>query len=204
MVDDLPFNDVEPSEWHEISSSRSVLDPKTLSSCSYDWTGGHPQKSIVNNIATHLMKQERRSRIWEKKVQDVSRLHRQPLEIIFEVFTHLHPLDLHHLARTTKAIRSLIMTRASSWLWELVFEQNAEVPPCPPELSFPRWTNLLFGPTICEKCTTHEDTLNMTMRQRVCTSCEPWVRIFTDDDFAAALSRWGSNGASGPGKAFDN
>ncbi|RDB27364.1 hypothetical protein Hypma_004481 [Hypsizygus marmoreus] len=168
MEGDLPFHEVEPSEWKEISTSRSILDPKFLWLRSRDegTVEKKPEKTL-NYTTAQLMKDERRKQSWEKRTRDLSCLLRQPPEIVFEVFGHVHPLDLYHLARSTKALRSLVMTRNSSWLWEVVFERNPAVPPCPPELSFPRWTDLLFGPMVCEKCNHNFGSLNATTRHKL-------------------------------------
>ncbi|TFK56368.1 hypothetical protein OE88DRAFT_1729885 [Heliocybe sulcata] len=67
-----------------------------------------------------------------------------PLDILYEVFQHLQPLDLLHTARTTKALRKILMSRSSKSTWEVSFSGDPDVPPCPPDMSLPAWARLLY------------------------------------------------------------
>lgn len=114
------------------------------------------------------MKEERQRKFWGVKIKDLSNLLNQPVEIFYEVLSpmlilfcfadaplskvlgHLHPLDFYHLARTTKQFRALVISRKFAWLWNLVFERNPSIPPCPPDLSAPKWVDLMFSPLICD------------------------------------------------------
>ena len=56
-----------------------------------------------------------------------------------------------NLARTSKALRQLLMSRKSMWVW-IVARRNAGavMAPDPPEdMSEPAWALLLFGPSVC-------------------------------------------------------
>jgi hypothetical protein len=68
-----------------------------------------------------------------------------------QVFSELGPMDLVNLARTSKALRQVLMSRASLSVW-LVARRNAgitKVPDPPEDMSEPSWALLLFGPAVC-------------------------------------------------------
>jgi hypothetical protein len=69
-----------------------------------------------------------------------------------QVFSYLHPLDLHHFSRTTKLLRTMVMSRSASWLWKIVFLRNLSIPPCPAYVSEPQWADILFGQSVCQVC----------------------------------------------------
>jgi hypothetical protein len=60
-------------------------------------------------------------------------------------------MDLVNLARTSKALRQVLMSRKSLSVW-LVARRNAgitKVPDPPEDMSEPSWALLLFGPAVC-------------------------------------------------------
>ncbi|KAI0684347.1 hypothetical protein C8Q76DRAFT_314579 [Earliella scabrosa] len=67
-----------------------------------------------------------------------------PLEIFYEVVTWLEPLDLLHLARTSKELRALLMSKGNSRLWKAARRNKPGLPDCPPHLSEPRYAASLF------------------------------------------------------------
>jgi hypothetical protein len=90
----------------------------------------------------------------------LKRLTEVPLDILFEVrggffvslalielgqiFSHLHPLDLLHLARTTQAFRALLMRRSATSVWKATIANIEGLPVCPPDLNEPQYVNLAF------------------------------------------------------------
>jgi hypothetical protein len=63
-------------------------------------------------------------------------------------------MDLVNLARTSKALREVLMSRKSIWVW-LIARRNAgatKVPEPPDDMSEPAWALLLFGPAVCSVC----------------------------------------------------
>lgn len=61
------------------------------------------------------------------------------------------PMDLVNLARTSKALRQVLMSRKSMWVW-IAARRNAGavmVPDPPEDISEPAWALLLFGPAVC-------------------------------------------------------
>lgn len=74
-----------------------------------------------------------------------------PLDIGFEVFSHVDPLSLLHLARTSKDLREMLMTRRSSSIWRAARRNVEGLPDCPSYLSEPQYANLVFSP-YCHNC----------------------------------------------------
>nr|VWO94846.1 F-box domain protein [Ganoderma boninense] len=105
------------------------------------------------------------------KRKSLSKLPDMPLDILYEVFAHLHPYDLLHLARTTKAFRSLLMSRSSITLWRQSIATVPDLPECPPDLTEPAYANLLFDPH-CHFCVkARVMTVMWTCRLRCCKPC---------------------------------
>ncbi|KAK7045391.1 hypothetical protein VNI00_007642 [Paramarasmius palmivorus] len=73
-----------------------------------------------------------------------------PLDIMLEIFTHLHPKDLLNLARTSKDLRSVLLSKTSAQVWRAVL-RNARLPPLPKDLSEPEYASLAFD-TWCNVC----------------------------------------------------
>ena len=62
----------------------------------------------------------------------------------FQILSLLDPLDLLHLARTSKDFRNLLMSRSSISLWKVARLNIEGLPDCPPYLSEPAYANLAF------------------------------------------------------------
>jgi hypothetical protein len=76
-------------------------------------------------------------------------------------------MDLLNLARTTKAFRQLLMRKSSAFVWKAALGQVEGLPDCPPDLSEPQYTNLVFYP--------HCHVSLMVLLHR--TFCEPGVTV---------------------------
>ncbi|KAL0575696.1 hypothetical protein V5O48_006284 [Marasmius crinis-equi] len=74
-----------------------------------------------------------------------------PMDVVLEVFTHLQPLDILHLARTSKNLREMLMNRSSSPIWRAARQNIPGLPPLPAELSEPQYAALAFD-SICQVC----------------------------------------------------
>ncbi|KAJ7510114.1 hypothetical protein B0H11DRAFT_1957751 [Mycena galericulata] len=77
-----------------------------------------------------------------------------PLDILFEIFSLVHPLDLLHLTRTTKPFRRFLLNRANVAIWRSAFAtcNNEGGPPgCPTYMCEPAWARVAFEKT-CHIC----------------------------------------------------
>lgn len=76
-------------------------------------------------LATGITKEPRTTC---KRRQDLLQM---PLDILFEVFGHLLPLDALNLARTPKALRNVVMHRSAVSIWKAAFSNLSVSLPCP-------------------------------------------------------------------------
>jgi hypothetical protein len=60
------------------------------------------------------------------------------------VFRNLPPYDLLRLARTTKSLRSILLSKNARSVWIDALEAVAGLPPCPEDMSEPAYTRLTF------------------------------------------------------------
>ncbi|TFK78431.1 hypothetical protein K466DRAFT_560510 [Polyporus arcularius HHB13444] len=68
-----------------------------------------------------------------------------PMDIFFEITAHLDPIDILQLARVSKDLRAMLLSRTSRHIW-IATRKNVSPPPpdCPESLSEPRYAYLLF------------------------------------------------------------
>ncbi|KAJ3770833.1 hypothetical protein FB446DRAFT_136038 [Lentinula raphanica] len=95
-----------------------------------------------------------------------------PLDVILEIFCYLEPRDLLRLARTTKDLRAILMSKSSVNIWRTVLGNVEGLPPCPTDLNEPQFANLLFEP-YCHVCmrSAHCDNILWNIRVRSCQKC---------------------------------
>ncbi|RDB24403.1 hypothetical protein Hypma_008379 [Hypsizygus marmoreus] len=109
--------------------------------------------------------------VGKKKFWDLRVLLDLPLDLIYEIFGHLHPLDVYNIAQTTKALQNIILERNSRSLWKTVYERHPDIPQCPPHMPEPAWTMLIFIPSVCEECGDYRVFTDFSLRRRLCQSC---------------------------------
>ncbi|KZT19471.1 hypothetical protein NEOLEDRAFT_1142039 [Neolentinus lepideus HHB14362 ss-1] len=94
-----------------------------------------------------------------------------PLDVLFEIFGHLLPLDLLHLARITKAFRRILMHRSSKTIWKNALSNIDGLPPCPDDMSEPAYANLAFD-LHCHDCDKKNiRNVDFRLRVRYCSTC---------------------------------
>ncbi|KAA1467024.1 hypothetical protein DENSPDRAFT_831982 [Dentipellis sp. KUC8613] len=100
-----------------------------------------------------------------------------PLDILYEILSHLMPVDLLQLARANKSLRALLMSPSSSFktIWKTVRE-NASCPDPIPEplegLSEPKWAYLLFEDRNCVECGEWNiEAITLEFKRRLCEKC---------------------------------
>ena len=106
-----------------------------------------------NYVRGHTLRKLRTSENCIKvKNGTLQRFLKLPPELIWEAFGWLHPIDLMHLSRATKDLRSMILSRQAQPTWEKVYAAYApehhpwelEVCPPPDEISYPKWTSWMY------------------------------------------------------------
>ncbi|KDR77420.1 hypothetical protein GALMADRAFT_245613 [Galerina marginata CBS 339.88] len=95
-----------------------------------------------------------------------------PVELVFEIFSLLDPVDLLHLSRISKSWRNLLMTRSSLSVWKAARSNLSNFPDCPDGLNEPQYANLAFGKS-CYFCSqTYGNTrLIWAASLRTCGRC---------------------------------
>ncbi|KAK7056954.1 hypothetical protein VNI00_002672 [Paramarasmius palmivorus] len=97
-----------------------------------------------------------------------------PIDILYEIFSHLHPNDLLRLSWATKALREILMSRTSASVWkasreEIGFDDSMIPTFC--DLNEPTLAKMLFCP-ICTYCGTVKATqITWNAFSRVCKDC---------------------------------
>ncbi|THU96056.1 hypothetical protein K435DRAFT_665199 [Dendrothele bispora CBS 962.96] len=74
-----------------------------------------------------------------------------PLDILFEIFSYLEPLDILQLSRTSYELRDLLMHRSSASVWRAARSNVVGLPPLPFDLDEPQYANLAFD-SYCHVC----------------------------------------------------
>jgi len=101
-------------------------------------------------------------------------MNEMPNDILLEIFSHVEPIDLFHVSRTTKALRDLITRSNSIFVWRRVYNSEngtKKPPPCPEDINPIRYSNLLFGRN-CQVCgSINGDVVHWTGRLRFCVEC---------------------------------
>ncbi|KAK6987598.1 F-box domain-containing protein [Favolaschia claudopus] len=100
------------------------------------------------------------------------------LDIIIEIITYLHPLELSQLARVNKAFRGLLNSSATDLIWRRSFlvdddpqNQKFRLPRCPAGISGRQLTRLLYCPLACEVCGASIESPDYNLWRRICLQC---------------------------------
>ncbi|KAF8181619.1 hypothetical protein BJ912DRAFT_608613 [Pholiota molesta] len=83
----------------------------------------------------------------------LEKLVEMPLDVLFEIFGKLDPLDLLHISHATKALRAILMSRSSVSVWRSARSNVIGLPDCPDDLNEPQYATLVFVPrcSFCQK-----------------------------------------------------
>ncbi|KAJ3729704.1 hypothetical protein C8R42DRAFT_706608 [Lentinula raphanica] len=97
-----------------------------------------------------------------------------PLDVILEIFCYLEPGDLLRLARTTRDLRDILMSKSRESIWRLARGNVEELPPRPADLNEPQYANFLFE-SYCHSCLRSNKRCKITIlwnfRMRACRKC---------------------------------
>ncbi|KIL00812.1 hypothetical protein PAXRUDRAFT_821269 [Paxillus rubicundulus Ve08.2h10] len=108
---------------------------------------------------------------WSRVAGRLAGLMEMPMDILFEIFGHLMPLDVLRLARTTKQFRRVLMHRSSLSIWIAARKNVPDFPDCPPYMSEPEFANLVFD-THCHECLSPNiRSVDWRIGRRICSKC---------------------------------
>ncbi|KAL4242870.1 hypothetical protein ABKN59_011380 [Abortiporus biennis] len=96
-----------------------------------------------------------------------------PLEVLFEIFCSMHPRDLLHLSRATKAFRAVLTNKYAIRFWKASFRYHAkQLPPRFPNMNELALANLWFSPH-CHNCLRQNiRDIMWDLRARYCNMCK--------------------------------
>ncbi|KAJ6609353.1 hypothetical protein B0H10DRAFT_2225993 [Mycena sp. CBHHK59/15] len=93
------------------------------------------------------------------------------LDVLFEIFGHLQPIDVLRLSRTSKEFRKLLMHKSSISIWTSSLKNvSPSLPACPPGMNEPQWVHLLFDAT-CHVCNKIVRKIDWGLYVRLCAKC---------------------------------
>ncbi|TDL24417.1 hypothetical protein BD410DRAFT_785875 [Rickenella mellea] len=100
----------------------------------------------------------------------LSQLINMPVDIFIEIASHLTPLDLLHMARSSKRLRQNLMSKHSRPIWRTA-RNSLRMPDCPPDMSEPQYAHFTFTKNcyVCDKITVQ--TIEYALRVRLCKRC---------------------------------
>ncbi|TRM60706.1 hypothetical protein BD626DRAFT_503595 [Schizophyllum amplum] len=109
-----------------------------------------------------------------KNAREEGPLEDLPVELLYETFAYLHPIDLLNVAQTSRALKSVVMDQAFSSVWKAslaTLHGRWNMPPAPEGRSQAEHANLLFGDT-CIFCWTARSTVTAwSLNARFCREC---------------------------------
>ncbi|KAG2122589.1 hypothetical protein DEU56DRAFT_831761 [Suillus clintonianus] len=135
---------------------------------------------------------------WQPRPGKLAALMNLPMDVLFEVFGHLNPLDILRLARTTKQFRRVLMHRSSMSVWKNARDNVPNMPDCPPFWTEPHYANLAFDPH-CHECSA-PGVRNVDWRigRRICAKCSKtcMVDAYPGESIISSLvpSKYGKRG----------
>ncbi|KAL1727661.1 hypothetical protein EV714DRAFT_286300 [Schizophyllum commune] len=128
----------------------------------------HPAKRRKGNrgktVNPKTTKQTRR------RGKSLAGLPNMPFDILYEIFGYLHPLDLLHLSRATKALRAILLSRSATSVWKRSFLSVKDTPSIPDDISIPHLSSLMFE-SACQYCLSRTTNVDWECRARVCKKC---------------------------------
>ncbi|KAJ7087753.1 hypothetical protein C8R44DRAFT_26521 [Mycena epipterygia] len=108
-----------------------------------------------------------------------------PLDILFEIFSHVFPVDLLNASRSSKALRDILLRKSVAFIWKQAYlNLNHSPPPCPDDLNEAQYANLLWG-TRCFFCGVPSTVVAWQCRVRTCRDCiytSKFTSIFSPDN----------------------
>ncbi|PPQ86965.1 hypothetical protein CVT25_009787 [Psilocybe cyanescens] len=155
----------EDSDHVKVSSSNNHHKKRKVDS-TVQYSPNSEQKIPEDEAMSHKTPKTGR-----KRANRLAALPGMPIDILFEIFGHLHPYDLLKLSRMTKDFRRLLLSRSSMSVWK---DSLANVPGLPesfPGMSEVAWINLAFSPQ-CHICVTSNiRTIEWRFKLRICSKC---------------------------------
>ncbi|KAE9396281.1 hypothetical protein BT96DRAFT_996887 [Gymnopus androsaceus JB14] len=156
----------EELEDEELEEERSRKRARKSGSRGKDQSAEFSPKKTKQRMPAQFRKVRGRLGMLERLAKDV------PLDVIFEIFCYLEPGDLIRLARTSRDLRGILMSKSSESIWRTARENVEGLPPLPLDLNEPQYAHLLYE-AYCHLCN-HKgrcETVLWSFRMRCCKNC---------------------------------
>ncbi|KAJ7596655.1 hypothetical protein C8J56DRAFT_917997 [Mycena floridula] len=105
-----------------------------------------------------------------------------PLDVLFEIFSHLDPFSLLKLSRCTKDLRNILMSRSTAFVWRTALDNVEGLPDVPSGLNEPQFVRIVFD-SRCFACSAPNiKRAQIVFRTRLCKFCletSPKFRSFS-------------------------
>ncbi|KAG7098119.1 hypothetical protein E1B28_000091 [Marasmius oreades] len=114
---------------------------------------------------------KRGRKVTQSKESDAQHyLQEMPLNLLYQIFSHLEPYDLVIISRTCKQLRQIILNHSATTVWTTA-RANAGLPDPFPTMSEPAFVSLLFDPN-CHFCgNVARGHVKWSALVRVCKDC---------------------------------
>ncbi|KAJ6502227.1 hypothetical protein C8R45DRAFT_612876 [Mycena sanguinolenta] len=119
---------------------------------------------VKESTSSHTKPQRRRG-----KLRFITQV---PLDVLFEIFGQLLPIDLLNLSCASKALRDILLRKSTAFVWKQTFLNvpHPAPPPCPDDLNEPQYANLLWR-KYCFFCGASTPVVLWHSRIRACEVC---------------------------------
>ncbi|KAK1223330.1 hypothetical protein PQX77_013807 [Marasmius sp. AFHP31] len=119
--------------------------------------------------------------------EDLRKMLELPEELIMEILSHTHPIDLHAFRVVNRSFRAFLSSPASNTVWKMSFQKSSQsgssgstaIPTCPEDMNGWEWASLLFGAPVCDRhgqyCGDNTPYVypdpSPVIRKRLCMTC---------------------------------
>ncbi|KAL1754816.1 hypothetical protein FB107DRAFT_214895 [Schizophyllum commune] len=94
-----------------------------------------------------------------------------PWDILYEILSNTHPIDLLQISRATRTLRRTLMSRSSNWIWKKSYAAHPDLPAVPEDMTIPQFMSLAVD-RWCHSCHgKRADAICWTARTRSCRKC---------------------------------
>ncbi|OJT07265.1 hypothetical protein TRAPUB_1894 [Trametes pubescens] len=107
-----------------------------------------------------------------KDIGKLTEILNMPLDVFFEVTSHLKPIDILQLARTSKELRRMLLSRSARGVW-LAARKNIlpRMPDCPEHMNEAQYAHLIFE-RVCSACGVNQSVnVDYAIPARFCGPC---------------------------------
>ncbi|KAL1947342.1 hypothetical protein VTO73DRAFT_14303 [Trametes versicolor] len=107
-----------------------------------------------------------------KDIGKLMEIFNMPLDVFFEVTSHLKPVDILQLARTSKELRRMLLSRSARSIW-IAARKNVipRMPDCPEHMNEAQYAHLIFE-RVCGACGVNQSVnVDYAIPGRFCGPC---------------------------------